>query len=219
MKVTLIHPRNREDGTWWEKIAHFAARVARTRKTFDELMAEIEGATDQRRADFLEAIVIKEWSLDVAEMNIFVWHIADVPSWLMVDLLRHRFVARDWSFEQRSKQAIYGEHIPVINPFDDDQELWDDMDDLILRSQRLMAKAHKRGKPARLVRYAALEGTMTSFVAAANARTLHHFFTLRGSEEIEGNGNAAPEFQEVADIMFHQAKEVAPVLFQHVLRS
>ena len=115
-------------------------------------------------------------------MNIFVWHIADVPSWLMVDLLRHRFVARDWSFEQRSKQAIYGEHIPVINPFDDDQELWDDMDDLILRSQRLMAKAHKRGKPARLVRYAALEGTMTSLVAAANARTLHHLSLIHISE-------------------------------------
>ena len=219
MKVTLIHPRNREDGTWWEKIAHFAARTARSIKTYDELIAEVEHSTEERRAAFLEAIIEREWSLDVAEMNTFIWHIANVPSWLMIELLRHRFIARDWSFEQRSKRAIYGERIPVLNPFEGDDELFFEMNGLIEKSLALMAKAHKKGMSAEKVRYASLEGSVTSFVAAANARTLHHFFTLRGSSDIDGNNTAAPEFQKVADAMFEQAHQVSPLLFPRVLRS
>ncbi len=223
MNVTLIFPITSEEGSYLEEVAHFAARRARTMKSHNELWAEVreKGAVVDQRARFLHYILKEEWSLDVAEMNIFLWDIEGVPSWLLIEFLRRRLIARDWSFEQRSKRAIHGERIPVINPFDQHKEygLWYQMNDLIARSQAIMAEAHSQRIPAQRLRYAALEGSETSFVAGANARALHHLFTMRGSEQIGGNGTAAPEFMDVVDQMYEQAQAMCPVLFNEVLRS
>ena len=216
--VKLMFP-NDSEGAQFEQLAHFAARRARTLKGHEDLWQETVLATPERRARFLNAILREEWSLDVAEMSLFVYDIEDAPSWLVTEFLRHRLIARDWSFEQRSKRAIHGERIGVINPFEDHGELYFEMNRLIEASHALMAKAHAQGLPAEKLRYACLEGAQTSFVAAANARALHHFFTLRGSEGIGGDGRAAPEFMELVDEMHRQAKAVCPNLFPEVLRS
>ncbi len=225
MKVTLMFPTQQllEINGWagFEELAYFAARRARSMKTHNELWDEVAQADTAKTTRFLRAILHEEWSLDVADMNIFIYDLEGVPSWLMVEFLRHRLIARDWSFEQRSKRAIHGERIPVINPFDRDTEaVWHHwMAALIDKSHRLMADAHAAGIPAEKLRYACLEGSETAFVAAANARALHHLFTMRGSTDIGGDGRAAPEFMEVVDEMYRQAKDVCPLLFERVRAS
>ena len=221
MKVTLMYPYRDAQGKDFQDISHFAARRARSMKGHDELWSEVVGASEEKQGKFINAILKEEWSLDVAEMNVLVYDVEGVPSWLMTEFLRHRLIARDWSFEQRSKRAMYGEFIPVINPFDQDGEynLWYAFEELSWQSQALMIEAHKQGVAAEKARYACLEGAETAFVVAGNVRALHHLFTLRGSKDIGGDGKAAPEFWAVADEMFRLAKERLPLLFPEVLRS
>ena len=133
--VVLLFPDS-DTGDRFSHLAHFAARRARSMKAGAELWEEVVGVTEERRRHFLRAILKEEWSLDVAEMSLFIFDIERVPSWLMTEFLRHRLIARDWSFEQRSKRAIYGERIPVLNPFEPDDaegELAMQMDELIAR--------------------------------------------------------------------------------------
>lgn len=220
MQCTLMFP-DTEIGYYFEKLAHFAARRARTLKSHTELLAEIQEASDEKRQHFLHYILTEEWSLDVAEMNIFIYDIEGVPSWLMTEFLRHRLIARDWSFEQRSKRAIHSSRMAWVNPFDKDSEpiRHQQMQDLGRFSQKLMDIWRAEGVPAEKLRYAALEATESSFVCASNARALHHLFTLRGSEAIGAEGKAAPEFMELVDMMMAQAQTVCPNLFATLLRS
>ena len=221
MKVTLMFPRNAEDGLYLEAICHFAARRARTLRRHDELIDEVSGAGIQGREHFLHHILQSEWSLDVAEMSLFVYDVEGVPSWLMTEFLRHRLIARDWSFEQRSKRAIGAHRIPVINPFDPNLEPahYQQMEDLVAHSHTAMSLWRADGVAPEKIRYGALEGSDTAFVVASNARALHHLFTLRGSKALGGNGTAAPEFWAVVADMHQQARQVCPNLFAQVLRS
>lgn len=223
MGATLMEPVDRECGDRFERWGYFAARRARSLKSHAELMEETRTAAPERIAQFLRAVMVQEWSLDIAEMNIFIFDIEGVPSWLMTEFLRHRLIARDWSFEQRSKRAIHGHRIPVLNPFDASSDSESgyalDMGHLAHQSQEMMEFWAKAGVPAEKLRYAALEGTETAFVCAANARALHHLFTLRGAADIGGDGKAAPEFLSLVDQMYRQAREVCPILFDEVLRS
>ena len=220
MKATLMFPRTQEEGLYLEKLAHFASRRARTVKDHNSLYQEVfDKATPEKRTSYLKAVVEEEWSLDVVEMNLFVYDIEQVPSWLMTEFLRHRLIARDWSFEQRSKRAIHGHRIGVLNPFEDNTDLWHQFDSLVTLSHGLIEQATEAGYPSELTRYAVLEGSETSFVCASNARALHHLFTMRGSSDIGGDNKAAPEFLELVDNMYDQAKEVCPLLFDHILRS
>ena len=219
MEVRLMFP-NKSVGMWYERLAHFAARRARTMKTHDELHDEVYSTLPAKREHFLRHILEEEWSRDVAEFNIFVWDVEGAPSWLMVELLRHRFIARDWSPEQRSKRAIHGERIPVVNPFDGaDFQPWQDFQDLAAMSQRFMADWHDNGIPAEQTRYAALEGSETAFCIAGNARALYDMWRLRGSTATVGDGKAHPLFQQLADTMYRQAVEVAPLLFPKAVRE
>ena len=219
MSAILLSPRNAEEGEYLERLCFMGARRARTVKNHDDLLHESLNATDVRLSNFLKAIVREEWSLDVAEFATFVYDVEDVPSWLMVEFLRHRFIAREWSFEQRSKRAIQGHRIRALNPFDADSEFYHRYEELAEASQKLMQDAHKAGITAEKMRYAALEGSETAFFVAGNARTLHHVFTLRGSSDMGANGTAAPEFFDLIDDMYEQAQKVCPHLFQTLLQS
>lgn len=215
MKVRLLFPEDQSQGRIFEQLAYFAARRARTMKGHHALMNEARCITHERRASFLRYILEEEWARDVAEFSFFAWDVEHAPSWLMTELLRHRFIAREWSPEQRSKRAIHGERIPVVNPFDMhiNYESWYGMESLITASQALMAQAHHVGEPAEKTRYAALEGSETAFCLAGNARAVYDLVSQRGSTKTIGNGKAHPVFQELADTMYHQAREVCPMLF------
>ena len=217
MRVQLMYPRNREEGEFFEQVCMFAARRARTMKDHDALWEEASSATSDRLDHFLNYILYEEWSQDVAEFSLFVYDIEQVPSWLMPEFFRHRFIVRDWSFEQRSKRAIHGERISVINPFNryepTESDLWQQMEDLIDQSNSLLTEAHRKGIPAEKSRYACLEGTETAVAVAGNARALYELFLKRGSADIGAHGKAAPEFMELADEMFYQAQAMCPRLF------
>ena len=221
MKVELMFPRTVEDGEFFERICMFAARRARTMKEHDELWAEAAGAPEDRVTNFLHYILYEEWSQDVAEFSLFIYDVEHIPSWVMPELYRHRFLIRDWSFEQRSKRAIHGERIPVINPFNvtDHGGLFYKMEQLITDSQELMAEAHKMGLPAQMTRYACLEGAETAVAVAGNARSLNEVFVKRGSTDIGAHGKAAPEFMELADEMYRQAYAMCPRLFETLSRE
>jgi len=215
-----MFPRTQEEGEYLEKLCHFAARRARALVSHEALWAEVEGATPEKRAHFLHYILQEEWSLDVAEMTLFVYDIEGVPSWLITELLRHRFIARDFSFEQRSKRAIQGQRIPVLTDMGDEGGQGTViMQELARHSIEAMTELRHLGYPAQKLRYASLEGSETGLVCAANARALHHLFTLRGGQEIGGDGKAAPEFQELVRQMWGQAKAVCPNLFATLLKS
>ena len=221
MKCVLMFPRDRADGEYLTRLDYFAARRARTLKNHEELWQEaFEDKNMGQITQFLDDVIGREWALDVLEMNIFMYDIEEVPSWLMVEFLRHRLVARDWSFEQRSKRAVQGARIPTINPFVG-SDMEEQFEILVEHSRNLMETMHRLNYPPERIRYAALEGSVTSFVCAANARALHHLFTLRGSSTLAPShgGKAAEEFQELVGIMYEQAKEVCPWIFQHVLEA
>lgn len=218
MKVHLMYPHNRQQGKEFERLAHFAARRARTMKTHDELEREVDEASPEKRRNFLHYILEEEWSRDCAEFSFFMWDLEEIPTWLMIEFFRHRFVIRDWSPEQRSKRAIHGERIPVMNPFDVNKDpgfhYW--FNELAHDTQEFMATAHEQGFPAEMTRYAALEGSETAVCLAVNARALYDVAKLRASRDTVGDGNAHPLFQELMDRMYLQARTVCPLLLPEV---
>ncbi len=218
-EVTLLFPRSSSDGQFLEKLAHFAARGDRSIKPTAELWDEIEEAGFDKRKHFLDFVLREEWALDVAELNIFVWHINNIPSWLVTEWLRHRMVARDYSFEQLSKRAIHAYRMEVINPFDKEieQKEYELFQWAVESVTDVMRELQQEGVPAEKIRYLALEGTSTRLTVGANARALHHFFHQRGTEDIGGTGRAAPEFKQLVGIMYEQAKEVCPILFANLI--
>lgn len=218
MKVTLMFP-DASTGALFQDLAFFAARRARTLKDHDALWKEAFEASEEKQSRFLYTILAEEWSLDVAEFNLFMFDVEAAPSWLMIELLRHRMLARDFSFEQRSKRAIHAGRISAINPFDKTTELVNYlvMADLIDDAQKVQEYLAEQKVPAERLRYAALEGSETSFVVAGNARTLHHLFDLRCSTSVGGRGTAAPEFQDLADDMYRQVRLVCPMLFPQII--
>ena len=217
MNVTLLFPDVKTGGEI-ERLVMFAARRARTLKSHAELMEEIRSASKERVSHFLNAILRVEWSLDTAEYAPLIYDIEGIPSWLATEFFRHRLILRDWSPEQRSKRAVSGELIPVINPFDKDLECemvaYQMTQDLILHSQQTMQKLHAMGVLPQKLRYAALEGTCTALTLAGNARAMQHLYTMRGSLATGGDGKAAPEAQELADEMLRFARSVYPNLFK-----
>lgn len=238
MNVTLLFPRNREEGEYFERLIQFAARRARTYKDHKGLWEEINNSTPEKRANFVRQVAVTEWSLDVLEMSFFMYDIEGIPSWLPVELYRHRFLFHDWSPEQRSKRALQADKLPVVNPYKDllDNSLaatrlapenarilrrYNKFEELAKASQEFMREGREAGEAPQLTRYAALEGAETALCLAANARALHHLFTMRGSKTMVGEtgGKAAPEFQEMVEIMYTQAKEVCPLIFEKVLIS
>jgi thymidylate synthase ThyX len=219
--ITLAFP-DRDIGPFLEQLAMVAARGDRSLKPYDELWQEVEVAADVGKlGPFLERVVKTDWALDVAELNIFVWHIEGIPSFLVPEWLRHRLIARDWSFQQLSKRAIHADRIEFINPFSKETEATNYLiAEVGLASIRETIKAlHDKGVSAERIRYLCPEGAKTRLTAGANARALHHFFTMRGSKDIGANGRAYPEFQELVDTMYQQAQEVCPILFKELLKS
>ena len=223
MKATLMFPRNKEEGAYFESLAYFAARRARTFKDQDQLVAETDAVGVVKRTNFIKQVVVQEWSLDVAELNIFIYDIESVPDWLMTEFFRHRLIVREWSFEQRSKRALPTGKIPILMPpqIADDPEALDRFNFLAGISIGTADYLKSRGYPPEVQRYAALDAAEVSFVCAGNARALHHLFTMRGSQELvgESGGKASPEFQRLIDAMYNQAREVCPLLFDKVLVS
>src|SRR3972149_1837364 len=113
MKAYLLSPNNPEAGREAETIAIFAARRCRTTKSHQELWEEVALYSDEKRREFLSKVVTEDWAADVLEMIHLVYDIEDAPVWLVIELLRHRLIAREFSLEQLSQRAISASKLKV----------------------------------------------------------------------------------------------------------
>ena len=212
MKSTLLFPSTREEGSKLEDIAIFAARRCRTTKTHSELWDEINSRDISWKPNFLQKVVNEDWALDVLEFPILIYDLEDVPMWLIVEFLRHRFIARDFSFEQLSQRAIDSSRLKVDVPpqFDAAVELY---------LQEVIHMAKTTDIPIEELRALYPQGILVNLVISSNLRAFQHLFYMRCSTELGGKGGAHPKFQELADGMFEQAKEVYPMSLSVILPS
>lgn len=196
MKSTLLFPRNTEEGGYLEGLAAFGARRCRTRKVHDELMAEVDGWTPERRQNFLHKVINEDWALDVAEIPYLIYDWEGIPVWMIIELLRHRLIARDFSLEQLSQRAI------KITDIDCSPELEQVVGEYVQKLTEL-------GLAPEAYREAIPQGAKVNLVIAGNVRAFHHLFMMRSSE---GYGGAHHKFQELTDQALAQARTVYPVL-------
>lgn len=213
MQVRLLVPRNRTEGEHLESVAIFASRRCRTTKEYDELWQEVMSYTPEKRKNFLQNVVNQEWAADVLEMIQLVYDVEGVPVWLVIELLRHRLVAREFGMEQLSQRAIA--------PFKLQVEIRDsdlrDLTNKFIEDATTIAKL-KHLTPEDM-REAFPQGVLVNFCIAGNLRAFMHFFFMRSSELFQGKGGAHKKFMDLSDSMQEVTKERLPITMETILRA
>ena len=204
MKVTRLFPRNLEEGQYLEDVCNFAARRCRTTKDHDTLWKEVSAYSDEKRASFLNQVVHQDWALDVLEMTHLVLDWEGVPIWLIIELLRHRFIARDFSLEQLSQRAITASNMEILAP---------DWMQVHIHTylEAIQADPEFYNTPIEDLRAGFFQGTLVNIVVAGNLRSWQHVFNMRASKALGGRGGAHPLFQGLAQESFFVAKDVYPL--------
>lgn len=214
MNVIMLVPATEIHGAYLETVAIFAARRCRTTQTHAELWDEVSRYSDEKRRTFLEKVVTQDWAADVLEMIHLVYDLEGVPVWLIIELLRHRLVAREFSLEQLSQRAISASKLRVETP--GSLRLQQTIDDYIENVTKIGSEEHI---PPEELREAFPQGVLVNLVIAGNLRAFHHFFWMRSSPLFGGKGGAHSKFMELADKMQAQAREVLPVTMGAVLKA
>jgi len=210
-QVHLLIPRTVEDGRYAEDVAIFAARRCRTTKSYQELWEEVTSYDEEKKRQFLQQVVFTDWAGDVLEMISLVYDVENIPVWLVVELLRHRLIARDFSLEQLSQRAINPSRLKVSIP------------DIKLRAlvDKYIADVSELGReekiPPEYLREAFPQGVLVNFCIAGNLRAFHHFFFMRSSELYQGKGGAHPKFMAIADQMQDLVKLHLPIVMETIL--
>lgn len=211
--VTRLFPRTLEEGQYLEDLAIFAARRCRTTKTTEQLWEEVNAKTPGQKRQFLEAVVYQDWALDVLEMLPIHYDVMNVPVWLIIELLRHRLIWRDFSMEQMSQRAIPSNRLQVRVP-----EEFESMVQSYLAQAIEIIKAYP-DIPAEDYRAVFPQGVLVNLVIAGNIRAFQHYFFMRCSEAIGGAGGAHPLFMIIADEMLLQASDVYPTSVTKVAKA
>ena len=209
----MMVPRSKEDGRYHESVAIFAARRCRTPKSYDELWVEVNGYSDEKRINFLQKVVTEDWAADVLEMIPMTFDWEGVPVWLVIELLRHRLVAREFSLEQLSQRAISPLKLKVEIPNGELQELADEYIEKIkqiIESGRIPPEDAREAFP---------QGVLVNLCISGNLRAFHHFFFMRSSELFQGKGGAHRKFMDLADQMQVRALDRLPVTMKTILRA
>lgn len=212
MKVWLMNPKDPEAGWYAETVAIFAARRCRSVKTHDELFAEVIGYDYNKRRAFVEQVVNQDWAADVLEMIHLTYDIEGVPVWLVIELLRHRLIAREFSLEQLSQRAIASFKLQVEAP----AELQALVDEYVDKITRVIQDGRI---PPEQAREAFPQGVLVNFCIAGNMRAFHHFFWMRSSQLYGGKGGAHPKFMAMADEMQKRAADVLPLTMGSILKA
>lgn len=215
MKSTLMFPRNDTDGKYLEDVAIFMARRCRTVKSHDELWKEVVESSPTKKSNFLDKVVGEEWAIDIYEFAYLTYDMENIPYWLVMELLRHRLIAREFSLEMLSQRAISPLKLVINsnNKIDDLRELYKDyiekVDDLIIN----------RGLKFEDIRDYIPQGVEVNLGISGNVRAFHHYFFMRNSPLLGGKGGAHPQFQKLADSMLNQARLVYPNIVKEVIRA
>ena len=195
MKVTRLFPRNKDDGSYLEDVAIFAARRCRTTKDFDALWSEVISYSEDKSRNFLNQVVFTDWAADVLEMQPLIYDVEGVPVWLVIEMLRHRLMWRDFSMEQLSQRAINPAKLVIKAPTPALQDL---VDEFVTKATALAAAGQV---PPEQFREVIPQGVLVNLVIGSNLRAFHHFWFMRSSEAMGGKGGAHPLFMEMADKM------------------
>ena len=213
MRVTRLFPRTLEEGHYLEDVCNFAARRCRTIKSHDELWAEVTNWSPKKRSTFLNQVAHQDWALDVLEMTHLVLDWEGIPIWHIIELLRHRFIARDFSLEQLSQRAITASEMEILAP----DWMQRHIQDYLVAIQADPEFHNTRPED---LRAGFFQGTLVNIVVAGNIRSWQHVFNMRASKDIGGRGAAHPLFQDLAKVSFETAQKVYPLaLSQGIIQA
>lgn len=210
MQVHLLFPTSVAEGRYLEQVAVFLARRTRTLKAHDDLWREVRGYSDERLTSFLERVVYNDYATDVLEFPFLIYDLEAVPYWLVMELLRHRFLAREFSIEQLSQRAISPFRLAVDVP----QQCADSVSTYLAKLAEVSTDL-----PPEEVRKALPQGVLVNLGIGGNARAFHHLFVMRCSKSMGGHGTAHPCFQRLADDMLRLARAVYPHIFNRLING
>ncbi len=211
--VHLMVPRSVEEGEYNELVAIFSARRCRTTKSYQDLWDEVLSYTSAKKQEFLSKVVVQDWAADVLEMLFMVYDIERVPVWLVVELLRHRLLWREFSMEQLSQRAISSLSLEVEAPTPEMQGIVDNYLQVV-REQLQQGKI-----PPENLREIIPQGVLVNLTIGGNLRAFHHFFFMRSSVLLQGKGGAHLKFMAIADEMQKLAVERFPNTMKVILRA
>ncbi len=212
MEVRRLFPRTREGGRELEDLCVFAARRCRTVQGHDELWEEVHGMSLAKKENFLNKVVVQDWALDVLEMGHLVIDFEGIPIWLIIELLRHRHMMRDFSLEQLSQRAIQANRLQVQVP--------DEFVDIVTAYMyAINERAEELGGniKAEDIRACYPQGTLVNVVIGGNLNAWHHVFYMRSDADAGGKGGAHPQFKQLMAMTFELAREVYPIALKEIL--
>lgn len=215
MKATLLFPRNIDDGKYLEDICIFAARRCRTTRDHSILKEEIKGYSESKKKNFISKVVGEEWAIDILEFATLIYDLEEIPYWMVMELLRHRVIARDFSLEMMSQRAISPTRL-AINKHNHNESLRKLYNDYMFNVDVI---AHNENIKYEDLRDFIGQGVEVNFCIAGNVRAFHHFFWMRNSITSGGKGGAHPQFQELANSMYEQAKSVYPNIVGSIVNA
>lgn len=214
MKATLLFPDSQATGSFLEDIAIFAARRCRTTKTYTQLWVEVNSSSLAKKSNFLRQVIHEDWAADVLEMIDLIYDLENIPMWLVLELLRHRHIAREFSLEQLSQRAIAASRLEVD---EHPNTRLRDLEQAYLRTLLDIAAEEKLTPES--MRDFFPQNILVNFVIKGNLRAFHHFWWMRSSPLFQGKGGAHPKFQMLADSMYEQAAYVLPLVTGKIIQA
>ncbi len=187
-----------------DRVCAAAALSCHSQKSSGELIKKL---TKEKIKKILKE-TIEKGHHSVIEHATFTFSISEVSRTLTHQLVRHRIA----SYSQQSQRYVKLDKSSFITPpsIKNDleslkkykrfmEETWTLYDDLI-----------KRKIPVEDARFVLPNATATNITITMNARELIHFFKLRCSTDAQW------EIREMAGMMLHEVKKVAPIIFNNI---
>lgn len=185
-----------------EKVVAAAARLCYSAKSANEIMDGFAEGEEQR---FLQKLVDMGHASPTEHAS-FTFAIEGVSRALTHQLVRHRIGA---SYSQKSQRYVKEHQFEYITPpsIERRPEQKELFEKTMAQLQDVYEQLVAAGIKAEDARYVLPNAAESNIVVTMNARSLHHFFSLRCCQRAQW------EIRELADLMLAEVKKVAPVLF------
>ena len=185
-----------------EKLAGVAAFTSCSSEGPEEL---IETKTKEDCDKFLKR-VIAYGHHSVIEHASFTFSVEGISRACSHQLVRHRIA----SYTQQSQRYVKFKELGFVLPpsVEKNPDAKKEFLDAMKRASSAYDKLIEMGIKAEDARYVYPNASHTNIIITMNARALWHFFSLRCCERAQW------EIKQVAEKMLHEAKKVAPLLFE-----
>lgn len=196
MKVKLIDHTNNPD-----KIAALAAWTCHR-----ETIPDIEEISKAQAREILTKALSAGHEGVIEHVN-FTFGVENVSRTLTHQLVRHRIA----TYDQQSQREVDMENTGFIKPDAvlNNTKYKSKFNDLLSKALKLYDDMAEEDIPMEDARYILPNATETNIVITMNARTLKHFFRLRGCRRAQW------EIRELVWRMLAICKEKAPIIFEN----